>query len=127
MTPEVPAVLADLAQRVAKNALPDVPEAERLNELTLSAMILGLTSEVWDGEAERLVGENRALAALLPDAADESSFKLSALRIENSRLRARLIAEHVAAEAAGDTERLDAIWAELRTSTERRLISISLV
>ena len=53
--------------------------------------------------------------------------RLSALRTENARLRSRLIEAHIAAEKAGDTEQLDAIWAELRVSTERRLLSISLV
>ena len=43
------------------------------------------------------------------------------------RLRARLIETQVAAEAAGDIARQDAIWAELKASTERRLIAASLV
>ena len=42
-------------------------------------------------------------------------------------LRAKLIEAQVAAEAAGDTAREDAIWAELRASTERRKLSVSLV
>lgn len=90
-------------------------------------MLLTIAAEVWDGAAHRLVEENRALAALLDDAAAESDLRLSALEAENRRLRAGLIEAHAAAEAAGDTAREDAIWAELRASTERRKLSISLV
>ncbi|HEX5264251.1 MAG TPA: hypothetical protein VFW13_12035 [Phenylobacterium sp.] len=127
MTPAVPSVLGEMAQLLVRNADPDVPAAERTTALTLTSMLLALASEVWDGAAERLAVENRALAALLPDAADETSLKISALKAENDRLRARLIAEHIAAEQSGDEARLDAIWAELKASTERRLLSVSLV
>jgi hypothetical protein len=125
MTPTVPSVLAELAQLALRNAGPDVPAGERASALTLSSMILALAAEVWDSEAERLVEENRALGRLLPDAADETSLRLSALRTENARLRARLIAAQVAAEDAGDGPRQEAIWAELRASTERRKLSVS--
>jgi hypothetical protein len=127
MTPAVPSVLGEMAQLLLRNADPGVPAAERTTALSLTAMLLGLAAEVWDGAAERLAVENRALAALLPDMADESSLKVSALKAENDRLRARLIAEQIAAEAAGDQARQDAIWAELKASTERRLLSVSLV
>ncbi|MBS0334183.1 MAG: hypothetical protein JSS35_15545 [Proteobacteria bacterium] len=127
MTPAVPSVLGELAQLLMRNADPAVPAAERTTALSLSAMLLALAAEVWDGEAERLATENRALAGLLPDRADETSLKVSALKAENDRLRARLVAEQIAAEQAGDTARQDAIWAELKASTERRLLSISLV
>jgi hypothetical protein len=89
--------------------------------------VLGVAAEVWDGAAENLVIENRALAALLDDEADETSFRLSALRVENQRLRERLIAAQITAEEAGDIARQDAIWAELIASTERRKLSISTV
>ena len=127
MTPAVPSVLGEMAQLLVRNADPAVPPAERTTALTLTAMLLSLAGEVWDGAAERLVVEKRALAALLPDTASEASLKISALKAENDRLRARLIAEHIAAERAGDNVRLDAIWAELKASTERRLLSVSLV
>jgi hypothetical protein len=116
-----------MAQLLVRNAAPETPSGERTNALTLSAAVLGVAAEVWDAAAENLVQENRALARLLDDAADETSLRLSALRAENARLRARLIAEHIAAEAAGDAARLDAIWAELVASTERRKLSISTV
>lgn len=125
MTPAVPTVLAELAGLAMRNAGPDVPDGERQNELTLSAMLLGVAAEVWDAAAEHLVQENRALAVLLDDQADETDLRLSVLRVENGRLRARLIAAHVAAEEAGDAGRQAAIWAELVASTERRKLSIS--
>lgn len=127
MTPAVPSVLYELAQLLVRNAAPGVPDAERANALTLSSMLLALAAEVWDGAAENLVQENRALAALLADTADERDLRLSVLGAENARLRARLIEGHIAAEAAGDTARQDAIWAELLASTERRKLSVSLV
>jgi hypothetical protein len=127
MTPQVPSVLAEMAHLLVRNASPETPPGERTNSLTLSAAVLGVAAEVWDAAAENLAQENRALARLLDDAADETSLRLSALRAENERLRARLIGEHIAAEAAGDAARLDAIWAELVASTDRRKLSISTV
>ena len=127
MTPDVPSVLSELAGLLVRNAAPEVPDAERASALGLSSMLLALAAEVWDGAAENLVQENRALAVLLDDEASEASLRLSALRAENARLRARLIEAHVAAERAGDAARDEAIWAELRASTERRKLSVSLV
>ena len=127
MTPRVPAVLTELAQLLMRNAVPGVPDAERANALGLSAMLLGLAAEVWDGAAHNLVQENRALRALLDVAGEDGNLRLSALRAENDRLRAKLIDAQSAAEQAGDTARQDAIWAELLASTERRRLSISLV
>jgi hypothetical protein len=127
MTPDVPSVLYELAQLLVRNAQPGVPDGERTNALTLASMLLSLAAEVWDGAAETLVQENRALAALLGDTAGERDLRLSVLGAENARLRARLIEAQVAAEAAGDLARQDAIWAELLASTERRKLSISLV
>jgi hypothetical protein len=127
MTPDIPSVLAELAGLLVRNADPATPAAERTSALTLSSMLLMVAAEVWDGAAARLVEENRALAALLPDTASEADLRLSALRAENARLRGLLIAAHIAAEQAGDSAREDAIWAELLASTERRKLSISLV
>jgi len=127
MTPDVPSVLSELAGLLVRNAAPEVPDAERASALGLSSMLLALAAEVWDGAAENLVQENRALAVLLDDEASEASLRLSALRAENARLRARLIEAHIAAERAGDAARDEAIWAELRASTERRKLSVSLV
>jgi hypothetical protein len=127
MTPAVPSVLAEMAGLLVRNADPGVPDAERTSALTLSAMLLTIAAEVWDGAAERLVKENRALATLLDEVAAEDDLRLNVLRAENVRLRGLLIVVHAAAEAAGDIPRQNAIWAELRASTERRLLSVSLV
>ena len=127
MTPDVPSVLSELAQLLMRNAVPGVPDAERASALGLSAMLLGLSAEVWDGAAHNLVTENRALRTLLGLTGQDENLRLSALRAENDRLRALLIAAQSEAEASGDIARQDAIWAELRASTERRKLSISLV
>jgi len=127
MNPEVPAVLMQLAAVVGRCAAPDVPEAERASDLAITAMLLGLAAEVWDGAAAKLVEENRALRALLGLAGADDDLRLSALKAENDRLRAGLIAAQIAAEKAGDVGRQEAIWAELVRATERRLLSVSLV
>jgi hypothetical protein len=127
MTPSVPSVLSELANLLMRNAMPGVPDAERASALGLSAMLLNLSAEVWDGAAHNLVAENRALRALLAIAGQDDDLRLSALRAANDGLRARLIEAQIAAEASGDAARQDAIWAELRASTERRKISTSLV
>ena len=90
-------------------------------------MLLNLSAEVWDGAAHNLVEENRALRSLLGVAGQDEDLRLSALRTTNDGLRAQLIDAQIAAEASGDIARQDAIWAELRASTERRKLSISLV
>lgn len=123
MNPPVPAVLAELAGLLMKNAAPDVPAPERASDLSLSALLLGLTAEIWDRQAHILVEENRAVRALLGEAGEDRDLRLSVLQAENDRLRAALIEAHVAAEAAGDTARQDAIWSELAAATERRRLS----
>jgi hypothetical protein len=127
MTPSVPSVLSELANLLMRNAMPGVPDAERASALGLSAILLNLSAEVWDGAAHNLVAENRALRALLAIAGQDDVLRVSALRAANDGLRARLIEAQIAAEASGDAARQDAIWAELRASTERRKISTSLV
>lgn len=123
MNPPVSSVLAELAGLLMKNAMPGVPEAERTSDLSLSAMLLMVTGEMWDRQAHILVEENRAIRALLGEAGDDADLHLSVLKTENDRLRAALIEAQAAAEAAGDTARQDAIWAELAVSTERRKLS----
>ncbi|MBL8773845.1 MAG: hypothetical protein JNK30_20835 [Phenylobacterium sp.] len=123
MNPPVPAVLAELAALLGRNALPDVPPAERASDLGLSAMLLGLAAEMWDRQAAILVEENRAVRALLGESGEDGDLRLTALKAENDRLRARLIEAHAAAEAEGDAARQAAIWTELAASTERRRLS----
>lgn len=138
MKPDIPAVLAELAGLAARNAVPDVDPAERAGALGLSAALLGMAAEAWDGAAQRLVEENRALRALLAGAGDragrnawlaegaDDDLRISILSASNARLRAALIELHEAVEgedspAARELE--DRIWDELRQSTERRRMS----
>ena len=137
MKPDVPAVLAELAGLVARNAMPDVHPADRAGALGLSAALLGLAAQAWDGAAQNLVTENRAIRAILaqgaafaPDAAAlaggvDDDLRLSTLGAENARLRAGLIALQIAVEGgeAPEARALDAeIWAELVASTGRRMV-----
>lgn len=123
MNPPVPAVLAELAGLMIRNAMPGVAEGERASDLGLSAALLGVAAEIWDRQAHVLVDENKALRALLGEVGVDADLHLSALQAENDRLRAALIDAHAAAEAAGDATREAAIWAELVAATERRKLS----
>lgn len=125
MTPDVSSVLAEMAALLVRNAQPDVPAAERAGALGLAAALLSVAAETWDGAAARLAEENRALRLLLGEAGDDPDLRIPALKRANDALRARLIEAHIAAERAGDASRLDAIWAELAQSTERRRLSIA--
>ena len=136
MTPTVPAVLAEIAGLALRNAMPDVHPADRASSLGLSAALLGMAAEVWDGTAARLVEENRAVRALLARAGevgldfaelavgDDADLRISSLQAANDALRAALIALQTAAEAKSPA--LDAdIWTELVASTERRKMAAS--
>jgi hypothetical protein len=125
MNPKVPPVMAELAGLLLRNAAPGVPEPERASDLSLSAMLLVVAGEMWDRAAAILVEENRAIRALLGETGDDGDLRISALSAENDRLRAALIEAHAMAEAAGDTAREAAIWAELAASTERRKLSMA--
>ncbi|WP_397395790.1 hypothetical protein [Phenylobacterium sp.] len=141
MKPDIPAVLAELAGLVARNAAPDVDPAERAGALSLSAALLGMAAEAWDGATQRLVEENRALRALLADAGDragpmaglagaeDDDLTISVLSAANARLRAGLIMLHAAVEAEDSPEARaleSRIWQELRLSTDRRRMSSAL-
>ena len=141
MKPDIPAVLAELAGLVARNAAPGLDPAERAGALSLSAALLGMAAEAWDGAAQRLVEENRALRALLSDAGDragpdaalagaeDDDLRISVLSAANARLRAGLIALQAAVEAEDSPEARaleSRIWEELRLSTERRHMSSAL-
>lgn len=144
MKPDVAQVLADLAGRVARNAAPQIPPAQRAGELGLSAMLLGLAAEMWDGAVEILVQENAALRALLASGARVSqdnarrrwlvelagsrdgSLRLSALQNANAELRVALIALHAELERRDDAEARSLetdIWRELVAGAERRRLA----
>ncbi len=136
MTPSVPAVLAEIAGLAIRNTMPDVHPADRASSLGLSALLLSMAAEVWDGTAARLVEENRAVRALLARAGevgldfaelvvgDDADLRISSLQAGNDALRAALITLHAAAEAKGAALEAD-IWAELIASTERRKMAAS--
>ena len=123
MTPTVPAVLDELAGLLVRNAAPDVPAPERAAALGISAALLAMLAQTFDGAAALLAEENRAFRALLGETGEDADLRVSALKAANDGLRARLIEAQIAAEAAGDAARQDAIWAELRASTERRKLA----
>lgn len=133
MTPTVPEVLGELAGLVLRNADPAVHPADRASALGLTAALMMMAVEVWDGMADRLVTENAAIRVLLardPAFADlaasqDGSLKISALKAANDTLRAALIDLHAAAEDRGDTALCEAVWAELTASTERRKLMAS--
>ena len=136
MTPAVPAVLAEIAGLALRNAMPDVPPADRASSLGLSAALLGMAAEVWDGTAARLVEENRAVRALLARAGevgldftelaagDDADLRISSLQAANDTLRATLIVLQTAAESKSSALNAD-IWTELVASTERRKMAAS--
>ena len=123
MTPPVPQVLFELAGLMIRNAQPDVPPAERAADLGIAALLLMVAAETWDDRAHILVEENRAIRALLGETGEDADLRLSSLTVENNRLREGLVALQADAEARGDIALQDRIWAELRTSTERRKIA----
>lgn len=123
MTPPVPQVLFELAGLMIRNAQPDVPPAERAADLGIAALLLMVAAETWDDRAHILVEENRAIRALLGETGEDADLRLSSLTVENNRLREGLVALQADAEARGDIALQDRIWAELRTSTERRKIT----
>ncbi|WP_312160608.1 hypothetical protein [Phenylobacterium sp.] len=137
MNPTVPAVLAELAGLCMRNAMPDVHPADRASSLGLSAALLGVAAEVWDGMAARLVAENRAIRPLLARAGEtgldfaalatgaDEDLRLSSLKAANDALRAALVELHAAAEAKGAAGLEAAVWAELVASTERRKLASS--
>ena len=102
---------------------PDVPPAERAADLGIAALLLMVAAETWDDRAHILVEENRAIRALLGETGEDADLRLSSLTVENNRLREGLVALQADAEARGDIALQDRIWAELRTSTERRKIA----
>ncbi|HEX2560869.1 hypothetical protein [Phenylobacterium sp.] len=139
MTPKVPEVLGEIAGLIGRSLAPGGDPAEKGANLGLSAMLLSLAAQRWDGMAHALVEENRAIRPILArgeevmgkgrwraiSQADED-FRISALEKANAELRAALLALHEAVETAdGEAAReLEAlIWAELRASTERRMVA----
>lgn len=144
MNPKIPDVLVDLAGLIGRSLAPGGDRAETASHLGLAAALLGFAAQRWEGTAHALVEENRAIRPLLARGAEvlahetpfaerwlklsqgaDEDLRLSALEEANAELRGALICLHelvelTEGEAARDLD--EAIWAELRASTERRTV-----
>jgi hypothetical protein len=144
--PDVPVALQKLAGSLLLEVAPAVGVDYLQRNTGLTAIMLQVVAEEFERAAARRVEENAALRALFRDAAPVASdaalrarlaaaasgadgdLRVSALDASNAALRALLIELHVHVEGLGsaDARRVEeAIWAELRRSTERRAISLS--
>lgn len=146
MKPDVPAAL----QKLSLTLLTEIGPAIAVDYLKRNAGIAGMMLQVaaveWDRAAARRVEENEALRALFQAAAgavsdaglrarlaegaagSDSDLRLSALDGTNRALRALLIELHARLEtlAGPEARRLEeAVWAELRRSTERRAVPLA--
>lgn len=139
MKPDIPAVLEDVARKLRDTILPDL-KGFQANMVGMTAAMLDMTAEAWDGAADRLVQENAALATLLAqgseltgdpafgDAAKEEAqdLKISTLERINDQRRLALIALQARIETNEGAQALNsAIWHELRASTERRRVALA--
>ncbi len=138
MKPYVADVVKDVAERLSRDVVPELT-GFAANNVAMSAAMLTMVSELWDGAAANLVEENRGIIDLLRQgeeagimAHDTSAYdpladlRISALQELNARLRGALIELHSAVEASEvpAARKLDeAIWAELKRSTDRRRVS----
>jgi hypothetical protein len=139
MKPDIPTVLEDVARKLRETILPDL-KGFQANMVGMTAAMLDMTAEAWDGAADRLVQENAALATLLGqgstltgdpafrDAAKEEAqdLKISTLERINDQRRRALIALQARIETDQSAQALNtAIWDELRASTERRRVTLA--
>lgn len=139
MKPDIPAVLEDVARKLRETILPDL-KGFQANMVGMTAAMLDMTAEAWDGAADQLVRENAALAMLLGqgsaltgdpefrDAAMEEAedLKISTLERINDQRRRALITLQARIETDQSAQALNtAIWDELRTSTERRRVTLA--
>jgi hypothetical protein len=141
VSPAVPAVLSDHSQRLLNAIAPQLTGFDA-NSVSMIGLMLQMVAEQWDGAAAMRVEENRAIRQLFRDAAalvegsdlgariaelaagEDGDLHLSALEAINHALRAALTDLHATVEQCADASAInDAIWAELRRSTERRRIA----
>lgn len=120
-------------------ALPANTSYEQKTSMLLGVLLLMFTEDA-DGMVERLHEENAAVRALCEEGRDvvaagelrerlaalpppAASLRVSALQEENDALRALLVELHAAVEESSSPAAVELearIFAELRTSTERR-------
>lgn len=146
MKPDVPVALQKLAGSLLLEVAPAVGVDYLQRNTGLAAIMLQVVAEEFERAASRRVEENAALRALFRDAAPvaadaglrgrlqeaaagaDGDLRVSALEAANAALRALLIELHAHVEsldAPGARRVEDAIWAELRRSTERRALSLA--
>jgi hypothetical protein len=146
MKPDVPVALQKLGGLLLLEVAPAVGVEYLQRNTGLAAIMLQVVAEEFERAAARRVEENAALRALFRDAAPvvadaalrgrleqaaagtDTDLRVSALEAANAALRGLLVELHAHVEplAAPDARRVDdAIWAELRRSTERRAIGVS--
>ena len=146
MKPDVPVALQKLSLSLLLEIGPAIGVDYVQRGAGISAMMLQMAAEEFDRAAARRVEENAALRALfreaeaaLGDAAlgarlreaaagEDRDLRVSALERSNQALRGLLVELHAHLETLDSPEarRLeDAIWAELRRSTERRALPLA--
>ena len=146
MKPEPTQVLEVMGLSLLSDVAAHVDDPYRRSTLQVNAALLLAVREEFDRAAARRVEENRALRRLfagavsvaagdrlrarLRDAAatEDTSLLVPDLERRNNELRALLIDLHAHVESlpGADARALeDAIWRELRASTERRRLSLA--
>ena len=146
MKPDMQIALQKLSQTMLMQIAPAVGVDYLQRNTALAAIMLQVVAEEWDRAAARRVEENGAMRKLFGEAravvtdaslgqllAEEAAggdinLRIAALDAANKRLRALLIDLHAHVEtlATPEARRIeDAIWAELKRSTERRAILLA--
>lgn len=137
MKPAVAAVAANMAANLRDDIAPQLTGFRAGNAGMMAAM-MDMVAEEWDRAAARHVAENADLRGVLAQGAgfldgpaeladaSDADLRISALELENERLRARLIELHSAIELrdSPESKALDEmIWDLLRRSVESRRIA----
>ncbi len=146
MKPNVDFTLQTIAASLLTEIAPKISDDYVMRNSALTAILLQIAAEEWDRAAARRVEENGALRRLFAEAApevedrelrarleaasggEEESLRIADLDRSNDALRSLLIELHAHLEEV-ETENArrieSAIWRELRTSTERRAVSVA--
>jgi hypothetical protein len=146
MKPDVPIALQKLSMTLLAEIAPAVGVDYLQRNSAIAAIMLQMAAEEFDRAAARLVEENGVIRALFGNASpgvtdgalrerlerasggSDPDLRVSALGRANKDLRALLIELHAHVEERSDSvaKRIEeAIWSELRRSTERRAFPLS--
>jgi hypothetical protein len=146
MKPDVPVALQKLSMTLLVEVGPAVGVDYLQRNTAIAAIMLQMAAEEFDRAAARLVEENGALRSLFRDASPgivhgalrerleraagtaDSNLRISALERSNRDLRALVIDLHAHVEERTDAvaKRIEeAVWSELRRSTERRAFPLA--